>query len=281
MSLRRKSPCPCGSGKKFKNCCEGRKPTEQAVVFRFNKDTHIAGVSIGPNGAIKLNGIDGELIPEVAWTTSSRQRAKSPKALLKSPISPHALNLSEAGALMQYDRVFCIDTNTKTIAGRKVSVACVCECKFRFNAHQTECRSLILRNFEIHNAVGKEENLAWSILIDLILISPDYQPDGRYAIVTDSDLGQHEAYNTHETPYYSGKVLPENFTFIYASDEGRALCSDAMRKCHSEASRILNHLEAHPADVNMAEAMQSDLLTHFRNHVGVGDDFTQEWFKIP
>src|ERR1700728_4128901 len=97
----------------------GKKPLTNAVVFEFPDDARITSVKIGPNVELKL--YDGDLLlnPESAWNTSSRERTKGGKFLFRASVDPLKLNLNEAGALMQFDRVFCIDTNTKQIGERK------------------------------------------------------------------------------------------------------------------------------------------------------------------
>lgn len=47
VSVSRNRPCPCGSGKKCKHCCELRRKTQQAAKQRFKKIWKVSAVVAG------------------------------------------------------------------------------------------------------------------------------------------------------------------------------------------------------------------------------------------
>lgn len=46
----RNKPCDCGSGKKFKKCCEERKPVSPIAMAEWGEPTLINGLRVSPRG---------------------------------------------------------------------------------------------------------------------------------------------------------------------------------------------------------------------------------------
>ena len=115
----RNDPCPCGSGKKFKKCCLGKKPREQIVMLG----------SPGPRRGVHYDkdkmefmGLttDGRLIkPEVTFS-QTHYTGQSGKEKVITRIQDKVI--PNEGDLLKYlsssfDLVIAVDTNTKLIAG--------------------------------------------------------------------------------------------------------------------------------------------------------------------
>jgi hypothetical protein len=67
----------------------------------------------------------------------------------------------------------------------------------------------------------------------------------RRAIVTDSDLGLHDAINARTTPLYGDVLLPPNFTVLYASgDTGTEATNRILAFCDKQAKMTLRAMLA-------------------------------------
>jgi hypothetical protein len=101
--------------------------------------------------------------------------------------------------------------------------------------------------FEFHNCLGKPENLGWLVLQSQVVSSPDYSTDERYAIVTDSDLGNHTAFNDRSKPIFGESFLALNIDLIYASaDVTRGALNEMVKSCDRVASRLKEALAEAP-----------------------------------
>jgi hypothetical protein len=93
--------------------------------------------------------------------------------------------------------------------------------------------------FVFQDCQGKPENFAWHLLQSLIIGSPDFGPGERYAIITDSDLGNHEAYNSRLSPFFGDVFLSEGIDLLYASAErGKSALNLVMSECDAAAAKI-------------------------------------------
>ena len=59
IDLSPKDPCPCGSGKKFKNCHMNKKPRKWSINVQFQKPISELGIGNLPDGTIQYfdNGV--------------------------------------------------------------------------------------------------------------------------------------------------------------------------------------------------------------------------------
>ncbi|MBF0110068.1 MAG: SEC-C domain-containing protein [Magnetococcales bacterium] len=236
----RNQPCSCGSGKKFKRCCIDRKSVSNTVTGDFGEPTTINGCRFGPDGQVEFL-MDGKvLVPKRSYQGSHRESNKGEKHLLRVPINPESMNLDESKILRSFSRVFAIDTNTKTkLLHHTVSIACIVECQF-ITEQPDQYGCVVLGTFEFHDGpVEQQENFAWHFLIRMIQNSLDFSPEQRIAIVTDSDLGKHDEYNERKKPYFKDFFLPIGFSLLYANENGRSMCNQAIRYCDRQAGKML------------------------------------------
>lgn len=263
----RRQKCPCGSGRRVKDCCNGRKPVSQSLTFQFNEAKTLTSLSLSAEGAVGLFGAEGELRPQRGDAITMRARSnKPPKILTKLPLGA-TLTLNEWASLSSYDAVFCIDTNTRTIGDRKVSAAVAMQISNPGGEANPE-RLLLqpLGGFEFHGADERPENLAWMVFMNAVIHGPDHAPGRRYALVTDSDQGGHTAYNSRETPYVGPLLVPEPFTILYASEEGQSPLNQAIRSCDKEAKAFFRAVESGTLDLADVPALSagSGPFTHLR-----------------
>lgn len=278
---KRNQPCACGSGKKFKKCCEGRKQVTHSVTVDFGEKTKLDAVRIGPGGQIQMMSNNKIVTPQRAWTGSHRERQKGEKSLLRVPISPEELTFGEVQALKKYNRVFCVDTNTKTINNTKLSIGCIAECRFIEYVHEPVFEYIILGAIEFHNGPEKAENFSWHLLISAVMSSPDYSENDSYGIISDSDLGEHGAYNLREAPNFLDNVLPNNFTLIYVHDKGQALSNKVLGLCDREAGKMLKKFLNESFSLDDASEVVGGICTHFRGWMNSNDRIpTKGWFNL-
>ena len=123
--------CPCGSGRKFKNCCLSRtsKPRSTSVFATFDKPVSVRAFAI--SNAREVTLFDEEmnpLHPKDVHVKTHYGRAKGEKILNVAGSIPRSMVAQVEAILPTFDYVFAVDTNTKVIAGRTVSV---CMWEFR------------------------------------------------------------------------------------------------------------------------------------------------------
>lgn len=273
--------CECGSGKKTKLCCQGRKPSSFGVMIEFAKPAAITRLRIGPEGQLEFCEDGVPKIPNKSWAIGSRPRTKGEKTLLRIPSQPSSLRLGDVSALLEYDRLFAIDTNTKIICGRPVSVACVSECILKRNQDCVHALQKIHCVYEFHGVESRQENMSWYMLILAIICSNQYDDCHVYGIITDSCLGEHDSYNSNTKPFFLGYYLPNNFSFIYSSDQGRTICNLAIRTCDNTSNKFLKLIQSGKYNLNEATKVHIGPSTHFREWWNSDTQINgPEWFSL-
>lgn len=281
MSNQRNQPCPCGSGKKFKRCCEGRKPVSTTLTIDCGVPTVVTGVRFGNGGRVEFLQGDRPILPQRAWVGTHRERAKGEKALLKLPVQPNEMRFGELNGLLQYDTLFGIDTNTRNICGTTVSVSCVMQLRFRRCGMDLVSETAVLGAFELHNVNGPPENVGWSLLQGAVISSQDYRLGQRVAILTDSDLGNHAAYNDRTKPICHDSFLREEIKLIYAFDKGRGVANEVVRSCDREADLMLRSLDNGSIDIATALEVIDGPCSHARAWINNNSKFlTERWFRL-
>jgi hypothetical protein len=194
------------------------------------------------DGSVKLNFVGNDAKPVRAWTETHRPRKKGEKTMMRIDIDPDDLRIGESTALRKFDFIFAIDTNTSKGGATKTSVAHVMQMRFVDDDCYQEAS---LKAFVFTGVEVKQENLAWQFLIDGILKSPDHKPSNKYAIITDSDLGDHPEFNRRKKPFYADVFLPDNFDVVYPSaDGGHNIANQLIRQCDRMATDTLNKIKA-------------------------------------
>lgn len=274
----RNQRCPCGSGKKFKHCCLGKKPLSYVAGVELEKPQILKNVQIEPDGRITFNYADKDAKQKRAWVSTHRERKKGENTLVKVDTNPDELRIGEIAALRQYDFVFAVDTNNRQIGDYLVSAAHVMQ--LRFTAENKVERST-LGTFVFSNVLEKQENLAWLLLRDEILRSPSHDLMNTYGIITDSDLGNHDEYNKRIKPIYAEEFLPENFTLIYASEEGNGVANLLIRQCDKNSTETLGEFELGARNINHFERSKDAPFTHLVRIFNSNPDFERSgWFKL-
>jgi hypothetical protein len=253
--------CPCGSGKKAKRCCRGRKPRTTTVTIDRGASP-VDGVKIDRNGDVSFVLGDQKVNPDAAWLETSYPREKGAKILHKMAVKEGALNIIPDYALRGYDLLLAVDTGTRQVGTERVSVAVVVQCKFVLVDEQTWVAQIdLVPSFEFWNAPGNPEIIAWRVVVDGALRGPTYRRVSRVGIVVDSELSALADYNRGARALDGHFHLPDNIELIYASDKGEGLANRMLRHCDREATALLNAIEARPTPPPVAA---SHRYTHFR-----------------
>jgi hypothetical protein len=237
--------CACGSGKKEKHCCNGRLPVSQTITVDFGKKTKINDARIRPDGSLVFVTDGEEITPQRAWFGShSIRKSGKERPRTRIPINPENLNFNGLMNLRRFDRIFAIDTNTNLLPnGETLSVSCLVECRLREEKKYTDFEFIPIGVFSfINGPAPKYENFAWYIAISAIEQNTENFKDKNFALITDSDLGQHGDINAREVPYFSKHVLPNQFTILYATDKGQEVLNQPIKLCDKEAGKFSDNL---------------------------------------
>lgn len=277
-SASRNSPCTCGSGRKFKHCCLNRKPTTSVVGVELETPQVLNSVTFNADGSVKFNYQSDAAKQSRAWTGVHRERKKGEKTILRVDIDSTDLRFGEYEALRKFDFIFAIDTNNRPIGGSLISVSHVMQLRF---TDRDEYQEASLKAFVFIGVGEKQENLGWHLLIRDILSSPDHKPDSRYAIVTDSDMGNHADYNLRNKPFYAGECLSKNFEIVYASEEGRNMTNQLIRQCDQRARGSLGKIESGEISINCEPYSDPTTDRNLFHLFNCSEKFPQAaWFRL-
>ncbi len=122
----RNDPCPCGSGKKYKKCCDGKLPRKDEILIghkeKFEKiyyDHTDKNIYIIKDGK--------KITPDVCISRTIREKKNGRSKVLNQIPDRSILDNKDSFLFLKFDRTFVIDTNTKEIGKDRISVGCVIE----------------------------------------------------------------------------------------------------------------------------------------------------------
>lgn len=244
------APCPCGSGKKFKKCCLGKKPREQIVMV--GSPEPLRGVHYDKD-KMEFMGltIDGCLIKPDVTFSQTHYIGQSGKEKVINRIQDKVI--PNEGDLMKYlsssfDLIIAVDTNTKVIAGETLSVTGVVYCVVQATPDSTVYNV----DFPWHGAVLfrncpnelPSEKFGWMTVMQEANREPRNTLK-RFALVTDHDLDNHTSYNNKTVPIFRDFCLPNNFALMYGRDDGpnQNILNYVVRQCDRKSTDILKEIE--------------------------------------
>jgi hypothetical protein len=263
----RNKPCPCGSGKKFKDCCRGKMPRITSITTDMGKPMVVNGVRMSADGTVELLNKGLPLIPEKAYHNINYNRKKSPKILNKISLDPNQLLIGPHLALKKFDLIFAIDTNTKVVNGEVISISCIVLCKLTYGKKNAIIAEYApVHCLEFRNIRQDAENIAWMKSIQLIIANPSYNPKLKIGLIVDSDLGNISAYNNRSVPIYADFYLPQNIELIYASaDVGKEfVVNKLISLCDKEAKMLLEDISLNKISSENLQEVNNEPYTHFR-----------------
>ncbi|WP_371194272.1 hypothetical protein [Glaciecola sp. SC05] len=225
------------------------------LALDFNTQT-IMGVKKGENHP---------LIGQSKLGFSRYRQSKAPKILHES-ISPSDQTWFDSNhQLLAYDHLIAVDTNTNSIAGSHVSITAAFHVIPQINENgEAQCMVAVIALLEFWNVSAKQENLGWFTILNMILAHQSFFP-GKIALIVDSDLGNHDAFNNREIPIYNDMYLPSNVTISYASDKGgpEHLSTKLIKHCHNLASDLYKNGSLLLKKQGLV-SIENEVYSHFR-----------------
>lgn len=205
---------------------------------RFTVDQRTGAISFGPG----MTNV---------YSERSYERPKGAKVLSRIPQTAAHATFDDGDALLaHYDRVFAIDTNTRTVQGRRLSIVDVATLKREVTLGPTKIETGWRFDapfaLEYGELTEKPEPFGWMSALS-ILKARGYYADGmRVGVIVDSELGQLKAFNERTTPVDQGEFLPPKVTLLYASsDAGKEnLLNQALAIADTVSSQIFGRLAA-------------------------------------
>ncbi len=196
------------------------------------------------NGTVTIRDENGVLLPvSNLILTQSRERTSSPRKgdKVTCEIPCTTLTLQPDSALLCYDEIFAVDTNTKFVNGEWLSAGSLVRLLgFRGESGVAEVEAMVYITSVNSFQRAQMEQHVWNAAIDVIgKIAPGAK---NIALIADCDLGNLEHYNKR-TLKICDKDLPDNITLVYASaDHTNSIASRVIRLCDGYASEWLAQL---------------------------------------
>lgn len=146
--------------------------------------------------------------------------------------------------LKNYEYLCAIDTNTRMVHGRLVSVSVICLGRWIDHGEKTEFNFYHELYMDTFDYEAKAERLAWREFIKLIVKGDSYKGNDTFGIIVDSELGEIPEINSRKIPLYEDYYLPERMYLIYASaDKSDTVQNCIIQKCDQLATDRIDFLE--------------------------------------
>ncbi len=245
--LKPNDPCPCESGKKFRNCCNKKPkrliqlemeidpPQKIDLVRIYKKDGMIklfsdgktiipksASAKVGYNGSSKFVWISDLLIPTTSMT-----------------IDPHNTYLA-------FDELYAVDTNTQLILNTKyaISVAVKADITLSNDCYRVKTTQLIAKGFTSNM---NHEKIGWYLLITHLMETNVISKEKLIGIVVDHDRDNISKYNRKEVPIIAEYCLPKGVRLIYAKSKPKGSIYNALiTNCDKRSNKLF---EVNAADI--------------------------------
>ena len=190
----------------------------------------------------------GEVKPISATFETSYERTKGEKVINKTFQSPDKVSYDPNNQFAVYDKVFAVDTNTRTIRSDRISVTGVIlstiddAITYRgslVKASPTNC-------IEFRNTEFDPELTGLRCFIRNIIQHPNYNDKNKICIIIDHNLDKLEELNNKNIPIIEDFYLPDGITLVYgSSDVGKNdyLPNKLLSAAHKSANEILKYIE--------------------------------------
>jgi hypothetical protein len=213
----------------------------------MGKPVIVSKVGLSPTGELIMIGNDGKPLKHASARVdrSYPREKKGPKILSSIHLPKGSPLLAEPDrALFQFDTIFAIDSNTKTIRDHAVSIAAITLCKWLQKepapiAGYATTKAIEFRDIDCH-----PDLLAWKRFLIEIKEHPNFSEIGKVALIADSHLGDLAKIERREQPILDDFFLPEWVSIVYASDKPKDRLSNILLgEAHRYASNLLNQIE--------------------------------------
>ncbi len=249
IKIGKNNPCPCGSGKKYKNCCLNKKPREQAIMVGSSEP--LKGVHYDKEKMV-FTGLthDDRLIKPVVTYSQTHYKSDSGKEKVIDRIQDKVIP-NEAELMRHlsssFDLIIAIDTNTKAIGSETISVTGIVHCVVQstpepdsYNVDLSWYGAILFRNCP---SKLPPEKFGWMKVIQGVNRKPQNELK-RFVIVTDHDLDNHASYNNKQIPIFRDFYLPDNFVLMYGRDKpNQNLLNYVLKQCDKKSTEVLRAIE--------------------------------------
>lgn len=246
-----------------------RKPRQFGLVFQVPETTTVDGIMIGPRGEL-VPSFEGEPIRlSSAAVELSYARPKGRKVLLRATIDPQLPNIDPNAPLLTYQAVYAVDTNTRHVNGRPISVSCVVRLGRKQTPNGLELTEMPVAAIELHNVRGNPERVAWRLVCESLIANQDFRPDLRLGLLVDSSLNEIDEINGRTVAVVDDWMLPAGFTLLYASADSNTstIGNRLIAASDKQATILLRRLQNQGSTQNLHVADETDAWTHIRNWV--------------
>ncbi len=221
-----------------------KKPRFTRISGTTATETSEIAVSIDPSTGRMSFGLD--MIDTRVETYYERR--KGPKFLHRIPLNQGLLTVDpNDGLATNFDIIFAVDTNTRSLKGFRLSVTGVVQARHTVDP-ATRLPALFFHTpflLEFMQVASKPEQLGWLVAMNNIKADPQYDSFLRIGLIVDSDLESLQRYNDRKLPIFENSFLPDRFTLVYASaDAGSEYSANQfIRAADKAASQTLDLLE--------------------------------------
>ena len=225
------------------------KPLDTGISFVYELPSghNVDGVHVDKTGwfaFIDKQGVEIDVTRVQRLVTHARN--KGPKVRTKQALSGSRLSVDGLQELCAYHDVFVIDTSYSHLPTKRLH-ALACSVRLQFRPEGDRVRVDVADQLVYYDLVRTDGNPERAGVLALVLeqcVKPGDLALKR-AIVTDSDLGLHDAINARTTPLYGDVLLPPNFTVLYASgDTGTEATNRILAFCDKQAKATLRAMLA-------------------------------------
>lgn len=225
------------------------KPLDTGIdfVYELPAGHSIDGIRLDKTGWFAFVDKQGNEI-DVAGVQRrvTHARKKGPKVRTKQALSGRRLSVDGLQELCAYHDVFVIDTSYSYLPTKRRH-ALACSVRLQFRPEGDQVRVEVADQLVFYDLVRVDGNPERAGMLALALEHCNQPGDLalKRAIVTDSDLGLHDAINSRTTPLYGDVLLPPNFTVLYASgDTGTEVTNKILAFCDKQAKTTLRAMLA-------------------------------------
>jgi len=228
-----------------------------AAAGRKKRNEHIYATTVGnvTEIVVNVNAATGEVSfggeMTNVYSEVNYDRQKGPKVLSRVPQQHDQISFDAGPALKKnFDFVCAVDTNTRVIQGKKVSVVAVVTLRSITLPERDGLKSywqhavpFCLEYVELRS---NPENFGWMAALEKLKKHGLIQAGMRVGMIVDSDLGKLKSYNQRKEPVDLGDFLPEGVQLIYATADGgkESIVNVTLGLADTVASQIFAKLEA-------------------------------------
>ncbi|MEK6211543.1 MAG: hypothetical protein AABM64_14435 [Pseudomonadota bacterium] len=204
-------------------------------------------VTVTPDGRVRIFDKSGkEVVPARVERATHYERTKGRKFQARANIDRNYASVGGLEELARLDSFVVIDTNSAEVDGTRVSVAYFIVCKLIPEKDGFRLTSLDNRGhaYEFHDVPGNPEMLAILKVAHDTMRGRGALGESRIGVITDSELGSHQAISCREMAIYGEQYLPQGFALMYASaDTGQELTNRLIKVCDAQATKYLYRLK--------------------------------------